>query len=47
MQPWENQLDAALHFPGKLGNENEKPLKPAKITTKIPCESFLLEGGGG
>ena len=36
VQPLENQLDTALYFLGKLENENEKALKPAKITLKSP-----------
>lgn len=36
VQPLENQLDTALYFLGKLENENEKALKPAKITYKNP-----------
>lgn len=37
------QLNAALHFLGKLENKSEKDLKPDKITYKEPCESFRPE----
>lgn len=47
--PLKNQTNTVVHVLEKLMNKNEKALKPDKITSLNPRESFLLgreEKGG-